>query len=132
MEPVQPAPVAWYAAIPLGLVLALGCGSLPLAGQTGVAVRGTQDWTPPERLVLEIGSDAWQVGMGGVVSLDAFGQSTVRVVGAESCQIYASFIAPAGTMWVVRFRDDGTTGVEQRQDMNAGPAIPRTDPSGCP
>ena len=95
-----------------------GCATFPtppgLPGQTWVMVTGPANSGAPEDLVLEIGETAWQ-GYGGVVSLEAQSALDVRLVGRESCRSYASFSAPVGTMWVIRFAGDGTVGVEAQR-----------------
>lgn len=103
-----------------------------LAGQTWVAVTGPANSEAPEDLVLEIGDTAW-FGYGGVVGVETAGVLEVRLVGRESCRSYASFSAAAGSMWVIRFAQDGTVGVEDwtGQGMDAGPALGEREPSGC-
>jgi hypothetical protein len=102
-------------------------------GQTWVAVTGPANFEAPEDLVLEIGETAW-FGYGGVVSVETQSALDVRLVGRESCRSYASFEAPAGTMWVIRFADDGTVAIEDwtGRGMDAGPALGEREPSGCP
>jgi hypothetical protein len=104
-----------------------------LPGQMWVAVTGPANSEAPEDLVLEIGDTAW-FGYGGVVSVETQSALGVRLVGRESCRSYASFEAPAGTMWVIRFADDGTAGVEDwtGQGMDSGPALGEREPSACP
>jgi hypothetical protein len=104
-----------------------------LPRQILVAVTGPANSDVPEDLVLEVGDTAW-FGYGGVVSVETQSALGVRLVGRESCRSYASFEAPAGTMWVVRFADNGTVGVEDwtGRGMDAGPALGEREPSGCP
>ncbi len=97
-----------------------------------VAVTGPANSEAPEDLVLEIGDTAW-LGYGGVVSVKAAGVLDIRLVGRESCRSYVSFSAAARSMWVIRFAEDGTVGVEDwtGRGMEAGPALGEREPSGC-
>jgi hypothetical protein len=104
-----------------------------LPGRTWVAVTGPANSEAPEDLVLEIGNGAW-FGYGGVVSVEAESPLAVRLVGRETCRIYAGFTAPTGTMWVVRFASDGRATIEDwtGRGMDAGPALGEREPSECP
>lgn len=98
---------------------------------TWVAVYGPADSTAPGDLVLEVGDTAWY-GYGGVVSVEAEAGLEVRLVERGTCRIYARLMAPAGTMWVIRFGADGSVTTKAVDDMDAGPALAARPPSGCP
>jgi hypothetical protein len=97
-----------------------------------VAVTGPAGSRSAEELVLEAGETAW-LGYGGVVSVPSDAPLPVRLLGRASCVTYASFIAPPGTQWVIRFAADGSVGVEDwtGRGTDAGPALPERPPSGC-
>ena len=109
-----------------------GCVNAP-NGTTCVAVHGTANSDPPEELVLEIGNAAW-LGFGGVVSVETANTVPVRLVGRESCRVFAQFAARPGSKTVIRFAADGSVRVEDltAMDIDAGPALPERQLSGCP
>jgi hypothetical protein len=117
------------------LVFAVVLAALVLSidGQTWVSVRGPADSDAPEELVLEVGNRAW-LGYDGVVSVTTLVPLDVRLVGRDSCRIYAQFSAQPGTRWVIRFAADGSVGVEDwtGRPMDSGPLLPERKPSGCP
>ncbi len=98
-----------------------------------VAVTGPQGSEPPEELVLEIGNTAWH-GYGGVASVQSFVALRVRLMGTAGCNVYADFVAPPRTSWVIRFLPDGSTTVEDwsGRAMEAGPALGARPATGCP
>ena len=119
----------------VGLIGALmvGCsGQEPPTGMTWIAVTGPADSVAQEELVLETSNRAW-FGYGGVIGIEAATSLPVRLVGRESCRIYASFSAASGTRWVIRFAQDGSASVEDwtGREMDAGPALAERPASGC-
>lgn len=97
-----------------------------------VHVTGPQGSEPPEELVLEIGNTAWH-GYGGVASVQSFVALRVRLVGTAGCSVYAEFVAPPRTSWVIRFQPDGSTAVEDwsGRAVDSGPALVARPASGC-
>jgi hypothetical protein len=96
-----------------------------------VAVHGPRDSEPPEELILQIGDTGW-FGYGGVASVDARGSLPVRLIGRESCTVYASLVALPGSAWIIRFGEDGPVSLEDwtGRGMDSGPALVER-PLGC-
>ncbi len=123
------------ASLVFGSLFVLGSTAAAVAQQPQiwVAVHGPAGWSPREELVLQVGPTSWG-GYGGVVSVSSAGPAQVRLVGRESCHVYADFVAPVGTMWVIRFVPDGSTRIEDwsARGMDSGPALRPAAPAECP
>jgi hypothetical protein len=112
-------------------VAVAGCGLPP--AETSVTVTGPADWEPPEGLVLEIGDTGWH-GSRGVASVVTDAIVEVRLMGTGSCRRYMTFFAEPGTSWVIRLDESGSAHLEDwtGRDIDAGPAFPSGELSGCP
>lgn len=123
------------ASLVFGSLFVLGSTAAAVAQQpqTWVAVHGPAGWSPSEELVLQLGPTSWH-GYGGVVSVSSAGPARVRLVARESCHVYADFVAPVGTMWVIRFQPDGSVQIEDwtARGMDSGPALSQVAPAECP
>jgi hypothetical protein len=115
------------------LVLSAGTAAATRWPDIWVAVTGPAGSEAREGLVLEVGATAWD-GYGGVVAVPSDTPVAVRLVGRASCRTYASFVAPPGTSWVIRFAADGSARIEDRtgRPMDAGPGLGERPPTGCP
>jgi hypothetical protein len=118
-------------ALALGLALT-GCGLVPEEQrQTWVVLGGPADWEPPEALVLEIGQTAWESDGGGAAMVETSSILPVRLVGRDSCRLYAEFMAPPGSKWVIRFEGDNLVRIVPADDVDAGPAMAGRALTGC-
>lgn len=107
------------------------------AEHVGVAVRGPADWQPTVEYRLEIGPSAWALpvlgGGGGVVFYDTSVRVRVALVAVPACRTIVSFVADPGSSWVIRFREDGSHGLEDLtgQGLDTGPSIGPAGPDPC-
>ena len=122
----------------LGLCIA-GCSSG--ASTSDIFVRvippGSGVPWPPERLILEVSDQAWQMpadGGGGVATfLDASTSEPVRLVRSTDCAFLYRFEAQVGRKYTLKVSPEGkiasldeTTGA-----YGYGPGLAATQPSGC-
>jgi hypothetical protein len=123
-------------AVLLTLVLSACASSAP--GQIFVRViPPSGDW-PPERLVLEVGGQAWQMEQksgGGVVTYNnASNPQSVRLVNPAHCQVLYRFDALVGHKYTLRVSfGGGITLLDDTQGVyESGPGLTSANPSGCP
>jgi hypothetical protein len=106
------------------------------AAQTWIAVYGPIDWSPPDRMSLEVAGTAWSLtpdGGGGVVTESLTSPAEVRLVGLDDCRLYARFDATPGSAHIIRFAPDGSVQVQDNTGgiMELGPGLVERAPSDC-
>lgn len=97
---------------------------------------GPIDWSPPDRMSLEVAGTAWSItpdGGGGVVTESLTSAAEVRLVGLEDCRLYARFHATPGSAHIIRFAPDGSVLVQDNTGgiLESGPGLVERAPSGC-
>jgi hypothetical protein len=104
--------------------------------RTWIGVHVPADWVPPQEMSLEVDGQAWAitvVGGAGVISPILAETSSVRLVGAGDCHVYAAFDANPGGFYSIRFAANGSVSIEEVEDMDAGPGLTERDggPTDC-
>lgn len=115
-------------------VLLFGC-TADWTTDMGISISGPPitDW-PPERIVLEVGDQAWVLAPdlgGGTVLVSGSTALRVRVLWADDCRAIASFSAEAGARYIVRFSVDNEVTVEQVESVEMGPGLGEPTTSPC-